>query len=405
MRVLCGWEFGAGLGHLTRLKRVAMALVGQGAEIVLASQEIDRARMFLSPDLGAALPSVSLIPAPRWTMPTDPNARKLPTHSFADVLHLIGYGSAPALAVRMEAWAGMLRTLKPDLVLCDFSPTLRLAARGRVPAVVIGNGYTIPPAGRPLPPIRPWQDALEPFSLEHEQRLLDTVNGVLGRRGDPPIDHFADCLSGDRTFVFSIPLVDPYAAHRDTAQLPPFNLPQGIRPLPAEARRARGLFFYMPRTHPELDRVIAAIRKSGVDCEAHIGDLPASQVQRLSGPRLRVHGEPQPFDRVMPEARGVVHHGGLSTAVAAVLAGTPQLILPWNLEHLVTARRIETLGAAAVASPGSEWPDKRLSETIARMVYEPRIMQAAQDAADKLEIGDAEAGLATVVAACMALAA
>ena len=122
MRVLCGWEFGAGLGHLTRLKRVAMALVGQGAEIVLASQEIDRARMFLSPDLGAALPSVSLIPAPRWTMPTDPNARKLPTHSFADVLHLIGYGSAPAGRVRGEVRTAGRRRAGGEEVRCSCGP-------------------------------------------------------------------------------------------------------------------------------------------------------------------------------------------------------------------------------------------------------------------------------------------
>jgi rhamnosyltransferase subunit B len=349
-RILCGWEFGAGLGHITRLKPIVTALRDTGAEIVVVLQDLDRAAAFLDPETGTALPGFSVITGPRWNMPTNPEARKIPTHSFADVLNIIHYGNAAALGVRIEAWAGLLQAIKPDLVVGDFCPTLRLASRGRVPMMMVGNGYTIPPPGRPLPPIRPWQTELEPFSIDHERMLLETINGVLARRGDSPTEFLADILNGDETSVFSVPLVDPYAAYRSEMQLSPFNLPTGMTPLPIEQRRKKGVFFYMPRSHPDLSRAIHAVKAASVDCEAYISDLRPDVAAKLAAPGFTVHGQPQPFERVIPESRLIIHHGGLSTTIAAVLAGTPQLIFPWNLEHLVTARQIERLGASVTAA-------------------------------------------------------
>lgn len=400
-RILCGWEFGAGLGHITRLKPIVTALRDGGAEIVVVLQDLERVSAFLDPDTGIALPGFSVVTGPRWDMPRNPEARKIPTHSFADVLNLIGYGNPQALAARVEAWSGLIRATNPDLVIGDFCPTLRLAARGRVPVMMVGNGYTIPPPGRPLPPIRPWQAKLESFSIEHEQKLLEAINSVLSRRGDQPMAFLADALNGDETCVFSVPLVDPYAAYRDAPQLAPFNLPAGMAPLPLERRRARNVFFYMPRGQPDLAKAIDAVKAASVDCEAYISDLGRTSAESLAGPGFKIHGQPQPFDRVIPEARLIVHHGGLSTAIAAVQAGTPQLILPWNLEHLVTARRIETLGASVTAE--GDWSAKRIADAVKKMVQDKPLAIRAAKAVDKLRLGSPEEALKHVVARCAAL--
>jgi rhamnosyltransferase subunit B len=400
-RVLCGWEFGAGLGHITRLKPIVTALRDGGAEIVMALQDLDRVSAFLDPETGIALPGFSVLTAPRWDMPRNPEARKIPTHSFADVLHLIGYGNPTSLAARIEAWSGLIRATKPDLVIGDFCPTLRLAARGRVPMVMVGNGYTIPPPGRSLPPIRPWQTKLETFSVEHEAKLLDTINNVLSRRGDPPIAYLADALNGDETCVFSVPLVDPYDAYRNAPQLPPFNLPTDMHPLAIEKRRAKGVFFYMPRGQPDITKAVDAVKAAKVDCEAYISDLGREAAETLGGPNFKIHTQPQPFGRVIPEARLIIHHGGLSTAIAAVQAGTPQLIFPWNLEHLVTARRIETLGASVTVE--SDWPAKRISDAVKKMVQDKPLAIRATKAVDKVQLGAPEDALKYVVERCAAL--
>jgi rhamnosyltransferase subunit B len=399
--ILCGWEFGAGLGHITRLKPIVTALRDQGAEIVVALQDLDRADAFLDPETGIALPGFNVISGPRWEMPRNPEARKIPTHSFADVLNLIGYGRPAALAARVEAWSGLLSAINPQLVIGDFCPTLRLAALGRVPMMMVGNGYTIPPPGRPLPPIRPWQDKLEAFSVEHERKILEAINAVLARRRVAPIGFLADALNGDETCVFSVPLVDPYAAYREAPQLPPFNLPSGMAPLPAEQRRERGVFFYMPRGQPELGKVVEAIKAASVDCEAYISDIGPDTAARAAGPGFKLHLEPQPFGKVIPESRLIIHHGGLSTAIAAVQAGTPQLIVPWNLEHLVTAKQVETLGSSVVTQ--QDWNAKRIADAIRKMVRDKPLAIRAAQAVNKVQLGSPDAALKHVVARCAAL--
>ena len=396
MRVLFGWEFGAGLGHLTRFRPIGDRLVAAGAEVVLALQDVDRAGPFLDPATARPRPGYRLLQAPRWHIPGGAAIRKVPTHSFADVLRLIGYGHRSGLAHRLSAWEGVLDTVRPDVVVADFSPTLVLAARGRVPCVVIGNGYTIPPAGRPMPPIRPWQDALEAFSVEHEAELLEAANAALRARGSAPIDHLADALHGDTTFVFSLPLVDPYARYRTAPTLAPFNMPRGIRPLPWEARRPDGVFLYLPGSHAHARTALDSLAASGTGGEAHVAGLPPAAAAGYAEAGIVMHAEPQDFARVMPAARLVIHHGGLSTAVAALMAGTPQLILPWNLEHLVTARAVEATGAAAVA-PADRVDVKRVTGAIRTLLDDRGRAARAEAAAATIDLGDPDAGIAAVV--------
>lgn len=398
LRILFGWEFGAGLGHLTRFRPIGDRLVAAGAEVVLALQDIDRARgPFLDPTTARPRPGYRLLQAPRWNIPNDPAIRKVPTHSFADVLRLIGYGNRAALAHRLTAWEGLIETVRPDVVVGDFSPTLNLAARGRVPRIVIGNGYTIPPPGRPMPPIRPWQAALEAFSVRHEAELVDAGNAALRARGSAPIDHLADALHGDATFVFSLPMVDPYARLRSEPTLAPFNLPRGIQPLPRNQRRPDGVFLYMPNAHTRSGLALDALAAAGVAGEAYVSDLPSAAARQRDGSGLVMHARPQDFATVMPAARLVIHHGGLSTAVAALLAGTPQLILPWNLEHLVTARGIEVTGAAAVA-PADGLDAAKLALAIQRLLADDERAVKAMAAAATIDLGGPEAGVEAVVA-------
>lgn len=396
LRVLFGWEFGAGLGHLTRFGPIAQRLVDDGAEVVLALQEIDRARSFLEANGVASRPGFRVVQAPRWTIPNDPKIRKVPTHIFADVLRLIGYGNAAGLAHRLVAWEDLIALVRPDVVIGDFSPTLNLAARGRIPRIVIGNGYTIPPPGRPMPPIRPWQTELQDFSRRNEQALLDTVNRITAARGEAPVEHLADILHGDETFVFSLPLVDPYARYRTTPTLPPYNMPRDITPKPWDAREPDSVFLYLPRSHNHARTALDALAAAAVSGRAYVSDLPPAGARELSRPGLTMHTEPQNFAQVMPSMRLVIHHGGLSTAVAALLAGTPQLILPWNLEHLVTARGIETTGAAEVTSAEAVEATV-LTNRIRALVASRDLAEKAVRAAASLDLGDPEAGVARVV--------
>lgn len=105
----------------------------------------------------------------------------------------------------------------------------------------------------------------------------------------------------------------------------------------------------------------------------------------------------------MPAVRLVIHHGGLSTAVAALMAGTPQLILPWNLEHLVTARAVEATGAAAIV-PADRTDAKTLVRAIRLLVEDRDRAAKAEVAAGTVDLGDPEAGVSAVVGTVRRLA-
>ena len=98
-----------------------------------------------------------------------------------------------------------------------------------------------------------------------------------------------------------------------------------------------------------------------------------------------VHRKPADFAVSLPSTRVLVHHAGLGTAYAGVLAGTPQLVIPHNLEHAITARGLERFGSAVrlAVSPPLEAP------TVARVLrgmlddadLQSRALQAARELA------------------------
>ncbi|MEQ9448461.1 MAG: hypothetical protein RLN70_06055, partial [Rhodospirillaceae bacterium] len=75
-----------------------------------------------------------------------------------------------------------------------------------------------------------------------------------------------------------------------------------------------------------------------------------------------------------------------------------------NLEHLVTAKRIETLGAARVLNnPAKELPGKALTQFFIRAARDEALLETAIGAAKSVELGSPEAGLKVIVDACFEL--
>ena len=110
----------------------------------------------------------------------------------------------------VRGWRGILRMVEPALVVADYSPSLLLAARGSVPTVALGTGYTTPPGGRPLPPIRRWATELPASSQAAERQIMIAVNEVQGRLGRAPVAFLGDLFNGDRTLTCTIPEFDSY---------------------------------------------------------------------------------------------------------------------------------------------------------------------------------------------------
>ena len=383
-KILCAWEFGSGLGHLTRLLPVARALKQAGHTVVIAVPNPKAAQPIVVkhfPD------GANIVSGADWRAPNDPDLRKKPTHIMADVLSLFQYANAERLGPMVHLWRQLIDAHAPDLIVADFAPTLRLASYETRPFVMVGNGYTVPPGGRLLPPMKPWQDVVHPFSRMNEAEIWQVANRARMSLKGPAVDYVSDLLNGDQSFVCTIPEFDPYQPYRQQTPLMPFNVPV-MRQSPPVAERGdqAPIFVYLPGNHPYLKIVMAVVSHIGWPVEAFISGMAAEKLAPLAGKNVRFHRNPVNLEENLWRYRMIIHHAGLATAYAAVKAGTPQLVLPVNLEHSITSRGLEKFGGTLVQSVGNEFNDVeeisgQLSKKIKQLLESPDLWEHAHNAA------------------------
>jgi UDP:flavonoid glycosyltransferase YjiC (YdhE family) len=68
-------------------------------------------------------------------------------------------------------------------------------------------------------------------------------------------------------------------------------------------------------------------------------------------PKAVRHVRYAPFGRLLPRAAALVHHGGIGTAVQAMAAAVPQLVVPVGYDQPDNAARLVRLGVARTLLP------------------------------------------------------
>lgn len=151
-RILLGWELGAGIGYARRLAAIAGRLAADGHESVLALRE------------PAALPGsvYPVLQAPIVVGRLRPGTRSFVPAGFADLMACNGFSSADHLSLILDGWEEVIGQAQPDLVIAEYAPALALAVWRRIPCVLIGTPYLMPPAGDVTFPeragVRPYAD-------------------------------------------------------------------------------------------------------------------------------------------------------------------------------------------------------------------------------------------------------
>lgn len=371
--ILFTWEFGAGLGHLTRLIPIARELLGYGHRLTLAVPHPEVAQGLVSENFGRN-DNVRLIKGSSWLPPTGRASLMAPTHTLADVLVLFEYDNFDKLLHEVIKWEHLVRSERPDIVVSDFSPTLRLALAGRLAQVVLGNGYTIPPAGRLLPPIRPWEVRTHPLSRAHEALIWRSMNQLRRQRGDSPVCFVADMFSGDRTFVCTIPEFDPYDAYRESSPFPPFNI---LPPLGVQQQRDRhSAFVYLPNTHPMIVPITRSLTELGIQTDVYIPNFGSAMAREISNRHIIFHEFPVQLNRILPRKGVIIHHAGLGTAFEAGLSATPQILIPKRLEHGVTSRALIKLGCGLEISNALR--EEELTNAIHEFIMQDSVYGASE---------------------------
>jgi rhamnosyltransferase subunit B len=393
--ILFANEFGSGFGHVNRLIAIAKRLEGRH-KIIFAVSDVGAAGRNLRETFKSP---IEVVKGVEWSLFDEAEKSRDTTHTFADAIRLVGYDRIDRLLAASLQWTDLLYRTSPDLIVADWAPTLRLVSQTRVPMIVVGSGYTIPPKQRMLPPARPWAKTVPPSSRAHEGSLLATVNAVRDEMSAQGVDFFADLFQGDRTFVCTIPEFDPYQRDRSESPIWPFNVPAPERELEPEPRTA--VFCYFQSDHPALKEVLAALRGLDRRCEIYVRGSDPREIARQCGRKTIIHSRPVDYGKALSESQIIIHHAGLGTSYAALVSGVPQLVMPVQLEQHLTACALEEFGSSKRF--GSKVATDVLKTGLEDMLNDPKFKSRALAARHDLDARRTHDPVAQVVEACESL--
>ena len=371
VHVLMAWELGANQGHVTALGAVARALVARGARVTFAAQRLDSLRS-LRP-----LPErMSIVQAPVWPgllVTAGFRSRHAPV-TFGDILASLGLRDSGAIEFMLRAWDGLLAALVPDVVVANFAPMAQLAARGRIPVVATGNGFTLPPCETPT--FARLRDAVPLFD---EARLLDAVNLGLARVGRRSLDRLPEILAADQRLPYTFAAFDPYGALRRE----PLGAPILPGWTPSRAAGGNEVFVYFSDIAERPERIYDALGALGGSVRLHVPNLPASVVGTLAAAGVAVEPKPLAIADIARRSGLVVSHGGLGLVSMTLAAGLPQLVLAPDLEKRLIGQAVERLGVGRLLA-WREATSGQIVEAIQALRADVALQERAREIGDVL---------------------
>jgi UDP:flavonoid glycosyltransferase YjiC (YdhE family) len=363
--VLFAWERGHGFGHAVRLRRIATRLRPHGVRLIAFVR--NPSAMNSHRDAFAEIATV-----PPWPIDqlSEPHGLHRSSATMNDMLSEAGLADGEAVGRILSAWDKVFVLTRPDLVVADYAPLAALVARGRIPVMHVGNGFTVPPAEMPRFPLLHRQ---APPTCD-ETRTLETVNAAAAKLGLRRLDRLPQLFSGDARLVQTFRLLDPY----DTQRVSGVEGPAFEEPPIARAADAEQAFAYLSNDSHAWKFMLQELISVASRLRIHAPSWPKAPLDELAKAGAQVDREPQPIARILVASRLVIHLGGHGLAAEALAAGVPQLLLPDHIEHSLYGEAIEQAGVGRLIK--AHLPDVRLEPGTIQSLIDDHAMSARADA-------------------------
>jgi len=365
--ILFTWELGQGFGHLALLRPIGLELEARGHRIVVASQNVTTAHKALP----AHWPVYQSILPPNWTKPPDAPKR---TGSYAEILQARGLANADTAAAIINGWGRLFDLVQPDVLVAETSPMALAAALGRLPRVVLGNGFAMPPTHLPeFPPLTP----SEAWQAPHEA-AWSALEGALAATGRPALSALPQLYAADLRICATLPPFDPYAEWRRDEL---YGLIEPLQPAAGNQQPGERIFAYLNGSYPQTDEVLTAIAGNASRFSLYVTDMPAGMNEQLRERGSVVYDSPADYAEVLPQAKAVMSHGNLRTSMSAMAVGRPQLLVPVAMERQLTADYVVSTGAGLILTGINRG---KLKKAIDRFVDDEQVAERARAASHEL---------------------
>lgn len=311
----------AALGH---------ALLQKGHRVSAVVPAQSPGRQLLAP-LG-----IAVFDCPTHAAPSRPFSLSV---NYAANLLRNGYWHGPTVAKRLGAWQELLDALRPDLLVADHAPAALLATRGAAyPKAAIGNGFTLPPLGSPMPSLQPWLPVPESHLRALEEQWLAAVNAALPT-GTLPLASVAGLFDGIERLFCIEPELDHYTPQPGQDYLGAIQPDQPL-PAPPWGDERTGIFVYLPAQNRFLTSVLHTLRELRLPTLAYITGASGLAEAEPAGSSITYLSGLVDLNKVASRCRLAILHGGTLSVSQLLRQGVKVLICPQDLEKALLAQRL-----------------------------------------------------------------
>jgi UDP:flavonoid glycosyltransferase YjiC (YdhE family) len=363
-RALLACEGGAGRGHVVTLRSVAKALQDKFV--------FDAALCRL--EYASEISSYCEAVYQSAYLPYDATPRSGPdsvrTATWGEFMGDLGFRDPAFLAMQIGWWRETMRTRRISLVIADYAPCALLAARSwGIPCAGIGTGYGLPPPSlKQFPILLPEYDK----KLYDEREMVDAVNRAGAPLGVPHIEHLPQVYQCDEQLHRSLPLLDPYRAHRTAPPVPPVaDLATSI------AQDGEEIFIYFSTTERENAQLMDAIVSLAAPVRMFMPNIDDALAARMTAAGVIIERQPVPVDEIARRTRLLLNSAQSGIASLGLAAGLPQVCFPQHLEQLYVARQIADAGAGV--SVGRSATTDEISTTIKTAYHDASLSARARE--------------------------
>lgn len=363
--IMLAWEIGDGHGHVRNLLAVADLLRAKGHKIVfaLSSNQITAFNFIMDRDYIAErfiypmLPSLNQYLSP---------LQHYHAASFVDIIGLHAVDSTDRLKPFLSHYIDIIKKHHIDAIVCETAPIATLIANVlKIPVISIGTSFGLPEAENGFSAY-PQLGHMPLTPLFDEGKLLKNISISSGVE----FKTFADGFKSHRIVPFCYPPMDHYGTER-------CHLNRGVGPIwkmnrqePAE--RLCG-FAYLQESYPAIKQLISAIRLSGIPFNVFVRNGKYQSAKNMT--------VVDSFDAEQEIARAsfVLHHGSAGIGQAALSAGIPQVCMPYHIENINNAYRLQMLGVSRAIGHGQS------RQFLEFLLDDQNLTTAAQSFATQLE--------------------
>jgi UDP:flavonoid glycosyltransferase YjiC (YdhE family) len=342
-KILFTWELGSGYGHLLRMLPLALKLRERGHEVVFLLRNLEQVEQHFGRY------DFAIYQAPIWQA----SSVGMPAiASYADILLRHGFFDVSGLTGLVKSWNNYFQLLKSDLIIFDHSPTALLASRcNNIPRIIYGNGFEIPPAQTPLPSIRWWDKAPDKRLVDHEQKVLQTINQILKNNKQSEISSLSQLFSVDDTFLATFKELDQYPSRLESHY---YGIPlndETCMPPDWPLSNGKKIFVYLNQHYTGLNDLVRALDSFACCVLIHSPGLSNARILQLQSANINFSNQAVNINLVNQECSLTICHSGVGTGTSALLAGHPVLLIPNHIEQYSAAKRITEIGAGILVEP------------------------------------------------------